>query len=378
MIYLRTGQPGHGKTLLTLTECLAMKKAGRVVYAEGVPGLSYEKTGFLPLPDPTKWEELPDNSVIFVDECYRHFPNRAANSSPPKHVEALARHRHRGFDFYLVCQLGNQVDPFLRGLVDQHTHVRRKFGFSLSVLKTWDHYEQNPLKQDGSNRTWRLPVKDAKREEWYHSTTQDTTKKRLPWYFVALPILLCYLGYVGWKITSGHFVSGEPDPKAAAVATTPGATGASATGAPGGVKDPELSKEEYLRLLTPRVPTKPYSAPAFDHRRVASEPQVFCMSFGHDGTEGCSCMTEQGTRYQMPVSECMYNARYGPDYNPFLKETAREKREGAGRVRDHEPERATPFSSGHLDPQGITLTADQVSGYGDFRSEGDGDSTTGG
>lgn len=379
MIYLLTGQPGHGKTLRGLEMALDFKEKGRVVFASGTPGLDYAKAGFLPLTDPKDWQNLPDNSVIFIDECYTAFPNRAANSAPPPHVEALARHRHRGFDFVLVCQLGNQIDPFLRGLVDQHTHVRRKFGFKVAVLKTWDHYEANPLKQDGSNTTWRHPKKvmDA---QLYTSTTQDTTKRRLPWYFIAAPLLLGYVGYVFWKISSGGLFGGDdPAVPAAQAATLDGATAAPAAGAPAAAGyDKKMTTEEYIANLTPRVLSMPWSAPAFDGRKAMSEPLVACMSTGagEDALGGhreasCQCMTEQGTRYVMERKFCEQIARHGPVYNPFIRENSRDKRE-AGLTRDRSPQDAAPFNGTEADKAarggsgGSVMSAPQISGYGDI------------
>lgn len=333
MIYLLTGQPGHGKTLRGLQMALEERTKGRMVYAHGTPGLDHAKTKFLDLPDPRLWQDLPDNSVIFIDECYTVFPNRSANSVVPRHVEALARHRHRGFDFILVCQLGNQIDPFLRGLVDKHTHVRRKFGFNVSVLKEWDHYQSDPLKMDGSNRTWRLP-KDVMKGGYYHSTTQDTTKKRLPWYFIAAPIILGYVGYVFWKASNGGLF-GSDDPVPAAVAPT-GQAGAlsSAQQAPP-VEKKVLTAEEWAQQQVPRVPDAPWSAPIFDGRKVASEPMVACMS----SEESCSCMTEQATRYTLPEERCREIARYGPVYNPFLRENRNQRSDGAGYTRDENLQR---------------------------------------
>lgn len=379
MIYLLTGQPGHGKTLRGLEMALDFKAQGRMVYAAGTPGLDYAKAGFLPLEDAKDWQALPDNAVIFIDECYTVFPNRAANSTPPPHVEALARHRHRGFDFVLVCQLGNQIDPFLRGLVDQHTHVRRKFGFKVAVLKTWDHYEANPLKQDGSNRTWRHPKKvmDAK---LYTSTTQDTTKKRLPWYFIAAPLILLYIGYVFWKLGSGNLFKDASVPVPAAEASAlDGATVASATGAPAAASaNKGMTTEEYIQNITPRVLSLPWSAPAWDGRKAVSDPLVACMSTaagedanGEHRVASCQCMTEQGTRYQMERQFCEQIARHGPAYNPYLRPNSRETRPGP-QTRDRLPQDASSFhgvpgENAQADATpGAVMSTPQISGYGDI------------
>lgn len=345
MIYLLTGQPGHGKTLRGLEMALEYVDKGRTVYAAGTPGLDYEKAGFQPLPDPKDWQSLPDNSVVFLDECYTAFPNRAANSTPPPHVEALARHRHRGFDFILICQLGNQVDPFLRGLVDQHTHVRRKFGWNVAVLKTWDHFEPNPLKTDGSNKTWKLSPR-VKKADLYVSTTQDTTSKRLPWYYIAAPILLAYVGYVFWDIKHGGLFADDKSAPVAAEGSTGGSTAASAAGVPTGApqQPSTMTPDQYVRQFVPRLEGAPWSAPIYDGRRAAADPVIACMASGHDGQDGCNCMTEQGTRVEMTRAACYQVARYGPVYNPF-KRPEGERRVGNTRSREEPADARTAASS---------------------------------
>ena len=76
MIYLITGQPGHGKTLRAMQLALEFKGKGRDVYVSGVRGLKTAEAGFIDLPDPTKWMDLPDGAVVVLDECYSAFPRR--------------------------------------------------------------------------------------------------------------------------------------------------------------------------------------------------------------------------------------------------------------------------------------------------------------
>lgn len=343
MIYLHTGQPGHGKTLLALQKSLEERDKGRLVFAHGIPGLDQEKTKFLDLPNPREWEKLPDNAVIFIDECYTVFPNRSAQSSVPSYVEALARHRHRGFDFILVCQLGNQIDPFLRGLVDKHYHVRRKFGLPTSVIKEWDHYQPDPLKMDSSNRVWRLPKKIMK-VGYYKSTTQDSTKRRVPWYFIAGPLLLAYVGYVFWQISHGSLFG--DDEKEVAAKEAEAAKAAKPAAEPNGATKVK-TVDDLMAELKPRIPAIPWSAPIFDARTAMSEPLVACMSTD----ESCSCMTEQGTQYLMPDLDCRKIARNGPAYNPFLRANNQQLSEAPGESRVKDVPAPTPLTAPTLTPE---------------------------
>lgn len=80
------------------------KAKGRAVYVHGVRGIDYAAAGFFPLDDPKDWQKLPDGAVVVVDECYSSFPRRMPGAKVPAYVDALATHRHRGFDFILICQ----------------------------------------------------------------------------------------------------------------------------------------------------------------------------------------------------------------------------------------------------------------------------------
>ncbi|MGH8040320.1 MAG: zonular occludens toxin domain-containing protein, partial [Stenotrophomonas sp.] len=95
-LYLVTGQPGHGKTAYALDKAFQFQKAGRAIYAHGVKDLDYQKAGWTYLEDPRQWDQLPDGSVILLDECYTVFPNRNPGAAVPPFIQAMATHRHRG------------------------------------------------------------------------------------------------------------------------------------------------------------------------------------------------------------------------------------------------------------------------------------------
>lgn len=120
-------------------------------------GLKYEAAGFHELADPRQWQDLPDGSVTFIDECYTGFPKGGGTAKVPEFIERLATHRHRGFDFILVCQQASkQLHPFIQGLVDQHEHIRRKFGFKKAIILSCDRYQSNTTNSN-SKMFWAYP-----------------------------------------------------------------------------------------------------------------------------------------------------------------------------------------------------------------------------
>ncbi len=365
MIHEITGQPGHGKTLYALYLALQFVKEGRAVYAHGVKDLKYGPTGFIALDDPRAWEALPDNSVVLIDECYSTFPNRNMATTPPPYVEAMARHRHRGFDFLLVHQQPNQVDPFVRGLVDRHTHVRRKFGMNAAVLKEWDYSSPNPLKDEPLRKPlWRYPkaVYDL-----YTSATMHTVKRRIPWYVWALIPMACYVFYVYHKLTTGPVV---PTPEAlskfAGAAPPAGAATQGAVSVGGAAS--RAAQGDYVTWVRPRQGGIPWTAPAYENLAPQSKPELYCMvssagtdAQGRAGAGGCTCLTEQGTRAEVASQDC---ERYAVDglYNPYRRVLPE---------RELLPRPASPLSTDlHPEEPAVavgTTSTEQVASYGGFR-----------
>lgn len=300
MIYLITGQPGHGKTLRAIELADKFKQNGRDVYAHGVRGLRYNEAGFHELPDPTKWPDLPDGSVILLDEAYTCFPTRGSSKAVPKHVELMATHRHRGFDFIIIAQQASkQIDGFVLGLVERHEHVRRKFGLKKAVILWWDRYTTN-LKVSDTKIFWIYPRKLMARN-LYESTVQETTQRKVPWFFIALPILLVVFGGLVYEFKQ-QWTPKKPEP----TKETGLVSKSAGTATPSGV----LSKrpDDLVKWLKPRIPGEPWSAPAFDDRAVVSVPALYCIAV-EDGR--CSCITEQGTHYNTEPKLCRSMAKDG-------------------------------------------------------------------
>lgn len=332
MIYWYTGQPGHGKTLQAINKALEFQKKGRIVYVCNVRDFDYAKTGMLEM-KPEQFRDwmnfLPDGAVALVDEAYEHgmLPKRPPSAALPPHVEQLAKHRHRGLDFIFVCQSPDkQVDVFVHDLIEEHVHVRRRFGTSFQHLRTFDRFERNPEKGHPLTiKRTRLPKHVF---GLYKSTELDTTEKKIPWYFIALPIAVASgLGLMYYTFGNmGSRLSHDEVQPASAAPGAAGGNGAQATVSPAAPSKP-LTAAQYARKFIPRIPSQPWSAPAYDGLATPSEPpRVFCMSAGagelQDGQHSkssCTCLTEQGTRYTMAQKVCELVARNG-QYEPLFDE----------------------------------------------------------
>jgi len=325
-LYLVTGQPGHGKTAYALDKAFKFQKEGRAIYAHGVKDLDFDKAKWTYLEDPKLWQQLPDGAVILLDECYTVFPNRNPGAAVPPHVQAMATHRHRGFDFIMIAQQGLQLDPFLRGLYEEHVHVRQtSIMRSKTKLKRWNQYQNNVQVQCTDVVDW---VRPKYVFDYYTSTTLVTTKRTMPmwmrWLLVGIATVLCLLLILRW-----HFQKkiAEYAPAASAIHSAgTGASGPAASGAGAGAGAPVTyaTPADYAKAHLPRIGTMPWTAPIYDQRATTTDPQLICMSsmegldgHGNRSEASCTCMTEQGTRYELSQPECRTLARNGPVYNPY-------------------------------------------------------------
>ncbi|MEQ7935481.1 zonular occludens toxin, partial [Xanthomonas hortorum pv. hederae] len=100
-----------------------------------------------------------------------------------------------------------------------------------------------------------------------------------------------------------------------ALGRSPGAGGAART---------YETPTDYAKAHVARFATMPWTAPVYDGGTPARQPELYCMSslagtdaLGKHQEASCSCMTEQGTKYDMSQPECRTVARNSTPYNPY-------------------------------------------------------------
>jgi len=288
-----TGLPGHGKTLKAVAELIALRQAdqSRPLYVRGIKGLTVDHAT-IEGPD---WEKCPDGSLIVIDEAQQVFPTRRSGDTPA-FVQALATHRHRGIDIWLITQHPSLLDSFVRRLVDRHTHIFRLSGAEVAQVYEWGELQDDPRsmasREVSEAHTWTYP-KTA--YSAYASAVLHTSKFRLPKKLVYLAVaavvaVVCVWGVVSW---GRYRMSGGTAVNAQAIAT-----GDAKAGAQLAVRTPSAPQtaDEWLALYQPRVPYRPESAPAYDRLlQTASPPKLLCIDVE---LRGCSCYTDQATRWK--------------------------------------------------------------------------------
>lgn len=365
-IELFTGQPGNGKTALAMERLMQEAKKGeRPIFAVGIDGL---QPGLAtPLDDARDWNKrdpatgeyiVPHGSLIFVDEAWKWFGHLhdATRQATPKHVLDLAEHRHRGLDFVWTTQQPNQLYPFVRGLIGTHHHVVRRFGTKMIDVFTWGELNEDiksSAKRELAQRTTRLLPSSVFGA--YKSAEVHTIKAKIPWKVMAIPGLVVAAGIAAWLAYSML----RPDAFAENLIGKEGPNAAQAASAPVPVSDgksdgPARKWEtltDYARDHLPRFGTMPWTAPVFDQRSITADPQLYCMSSlagevadGQEREPSCTCLTEQGTRYELSQPECRTVARHGMPYNPYRRSDEQRVERPASIAASGEP----PPSSGGM------------------------------
>jgi hypothetical protein len=294
---LISGLPGHGKTLraLWLVEELR-KKTNRPVYQFGIPGLTLP---WQELEDPKKWDSVPDGSIVVIDEAWEHFPKRGPGSNVPRHVEQLAKHRHRGIDLFLISQKAkDQLDHFVRGLIDEHHHVSRIFGTESATVLTWlgglgdpDDYHSRKKAQSA---VWAYPKEVF---AWYKSAELHTIKRKLPWKKIALMgagvLAIPALAYLAWSS-----LTGSVDRVADSTGTASETYKEVAT-----PRKASITAEDFV----PAVAGQPFSAPFYSSSVDVSEAPIVagCGVLKIGATVTCRCNDQQGNQVPLEHRHCL-------------------------------------------------------------------------
>ena len=344
MLYIRTGKPGHGKTLNTIKEVdQKAHSEGRVVYFHNINGLQPEqlKAPWYKFDDPEKWYELPNDSIIVVDEAQGWFGGRDPRARPPEHITRFETMRHHGHEVHLITQDPRYLDVHLRRLCNGHVHYWRVFkSQQLLRFESDAVIEKVELKssfKDAEKTSVRL---DKKYFGVYTSTNaQHHFQTKVPTKFILAMLVIGVAGVMVYRVYD-RFTEEQQKTDSAAQLSAPnqGQSGPapasmveqvkSTMGAfisPSGEPQQKVpTVEAYLNQRLPRVPDLPASAPVYDQLTApVSHPRLYCLSTRdpalvakrppHTVQDGvsCQCYTQQASKYQTSFEFCMSVASDG-------------------------------------------------------------------
>lgn len=126
------GKKGCGKTTLLTKLALEYNKKGWPVFStEKIPGT------YLIHPEDVGYVELPENSLLLMDEVGMIYDNRQFKNFKPEVRDWFKLQRHRKVRVYLFSQTFD-IDKKLRDLTDEMYLVEKKFrvfSYSKRILK---------------------------------------------------------------------------------------------------------------------------------------------------------------------------------------------------------------------------------------------------
>lgn len=303
MITFITGTPGAGKSLNTIKQvCEEWKDTDRPIYYRGIAEL---KLPWTQLEDTQvqNWFDLPDGSIIVIDEAQQIWGRRSPSKPMPIGVARLDTHRHRGFDFYIITQKPTLVDHDVRSFGDRHFHYERQSGLQSTRLLQWEKVINDPA-EDYHNRqlaqTTRVKF-DKKYYGLYKSAEIHTAKRRLPkkvYYILGLMgLAVLTMAYGVHRVTN---VDSRIEDREIATYTSEETSMFSSP-----VENLEqMTLEQYQASRVPRVADFPHTAPMYDHLTEAKTfPRPQCMF--HVGSGSCACYTQQATPMDVSEETCL-------------------------------------------------------------------------
>ena len=352
MITLITGVPGAGKTLNTIRMVDKEHGETRPIYYRGIRDLKLPWTE-LDDDQSRNWFDLPEGSVIVIDECHQIWPMRSPSTKLPEGVSRMDTHRHGGYDIYLITQQPKRLDFQARGYVGRHLHYERAFGHEATRQLEWQECVDDPKDYHRRQEAQTSRIKfDKKYYEAYHSAEVHTFKKRVPkaaYFFGAAITAVLVFGGVFYNSVMARtenppestFDQGQngvatfSPSQYAPINTTPDPATLADT--------PELA---YAEQWLPRNPDMPWSAPMYDGvTEVKTFPRPQCMR--SDLTLICHCFTQQATIMDVSEEMCHQIVDNGW-FNPYRDETEPEPQQGGREAsppppaREQSPERSGP------------------------------------
>lgn len=308
MITLFTGAPGAGKTA-AMVDILRQEMGDRPIYVHYDQASKRRSEQVvlhesLQIPHEichadTWFKDVPDGSIIVIDECQEVWRARAAGSKVPEAIQALETHRHAGVDFFITTQAPRLIDPNVRGLVGRHVHIRDVGWYGRWWYEWPECNEGLAWKTCQNKRRYKLPKKVF---ELYRSANVHTQAPRgvPPMLYVAAFLLLA-LVLLGWRIYAS--LSAEPS-EVPAAEPEKASLKADAT-RPVGLLSVNYSLTGPIDdrvAWVPRISSRPESAPAYDHLRKV-EVMAEVVGGWCKGNE-CRCITQQGTQSGLSSQEC--------------------------------------------------------------------------
>jgi zona occludens toxin len=333
MFFIITGKPGASKTLHAIEKVEKMRAEARKergverpVFYWNIGDVTLD--GWQPLGDPStfdlghqgvdpdktrarRWFECPKDSIIVLDECQKLWPKRKQGSEVPPYVAHLETHRKAGFDILGISQDPTLIDSHVRKLCGLHTHYRRIFGSETYHSFTWQEKCVTDV-ESTTEQAKALEARGAFPKQYYgtfRSAQVHNVQVRPPWKWIAtLAAAILLIPFLVWLSMSILKPDEEPQlTKEELQAALQKERHATVSEVVTHVKALIEANPWDARLHQERIYGVSASKPFYDELiRPVSFPKITgCAKLVIDGEIDCWCNSQQGTKLDMSVRECL-------------------------------------------------------------------------
>lgn len=346
------GVPGTGKSL-HLVDRLAHDSMlrNRQVFVDGIPGLDQDAIPHTRLPfegtlyefelelDGTKkiddktgsyvrigskmglctslnWPQwVNPGDLVVVDECQRHWRNRASGTRVPESVTELETHRSRySVDLIYASQKPSLVDANVKAQVGKFFYIRKgwfgRFMYEADELFNFESRTERGLQK--KKRYW-LPKRSY--SLYVSAQVHNKTRSSPPLAVFLLPLVLLGAAYAAYSVFLSMDKRAHPEKyKQSAAREELATTGKQPIDS---VVTGQIKRSVTLDDYKPAIPGRPETAPAFDEiRRVSAMPLISaCVQ----SADRCTCYSQQGSRLnEISPERCAEILKGGKLFNPYL------------------------------------------------------------
>lgn len=145
-------------------------------------------------------------SVFFFDESHKRFWVKDASGSLSRDPTTISlnEHGHAGHDIFLLTQFPQYIHTHIRGLIQEHWHVKRVMNLKKAKVYKWNEFYLNPRAEaafqnayEVENFKFKKKYENAYKSASAHAPIKFNFPKKLILPLLALAVLVVMVFYFG-------------------------------------------------------------------------------------------------------------------------------------------------------------------------------------
>lgn len=147
----------------------------------------------------------PAGSIFYFDECHKleWVKETSGTLSKIPTTISLNEHGHIGHDIKLITQFPNYIHTHIRGLTQQHFHVKRVHGAAFAWVYKWDDFQLSPRTKAAITdafETEKFFFKKKYQNAYQSASAHSKIKFKIPAKLIPFLIIIPLLGFALWYV----------------------------------------------------------------------------------------------------------------------------------------------------------------------------------